>query len=174
MKIIRIDKNNQINGAGLRCIIWISGCENHCEHCHNKETWDYNLGHKLNYDDMKLLSQQMLSPEISGITLTGGDPMSPKNRQDVAFFCANFKEMYPNKTIWCYTGHLFEEVKDYIDDIDVLIDGKFIKEFYSPKLKWRGSSNQRVIDVQKSLQQNEIVEYTDFNGKTITENERGN
>lgn len=174
MKIIRIDKNNQVNGAGLRCVIWISGCENRCTHCHNRETWDYDLGHNLTTEDEDTILKQLSSSEISGITLTGGDPLAPKNRAEVAMFCAWIKKLYPQKTIWCYTGHFFDEVKDFLTDIDVLVDGRFVIELYSPKLKWRGSSNQRVIDVKQSLAQNKVIDYIDFNGKTIVENERGN
>ena len=169
MKIIRIDKNNQVNGAGLRCVIWVSGCENHCEKCHNPESWDYNAGHYLNNDDTMTLYEQMQSPEISGITLTGGDPMAPRNREDIAKFCAKFKKLYPNKTICMYTGHHFDEVKDYLTDVDVLIDGPY-QYWLNPgigKVKWRGSTNQRVINVQESLKQNKIVLMKDFAGDTI-------
>lgn len=169
MKIIRIDKNNQVNGAGLRCVIWVSGCENHCEKCHNPESWDYNTGHYLNNNDTMTLYEQMQSPEISGITLTGGDPMAPRNREDIAKFCAKFKKLYPNKTIWMYTGHCFDEVKDYLTDVDVLIDGPY-QYWLNPgigKVKWRGSTNQRVIDVQESLKHNKIVLMKDFAGDTI-------
>lgn len=173
MKIVRIDKNNQINGDGLRCVIWVSGCENHCPHCHNPETWDYNVGHIWSINDEEILNQQMSSPEIDGITLTGGDPMAPFNREDAAIFCRNFKQKYSNKTIWLYTGHMFEEVAKYCKDVDVVIDGKYIEALNPGRglLKWRGSKNQRVIDVQKSFRQKQIVEWLDFNGKTIRENE---
>lgn len=177
MKFIRIDKNNQINGAGLRCVIWVSGCENHCKGCHNPETWDYNLGHIWNINDQIILDEQLSSPEISGVTLTGGDPLAPKNRRATAKFCAEVKTQYPNKTIWVYTGHLYEEIdKNLLKDIDVLIDGHYVEELNPGlnKLKWRGSSNQRIIDVKKSLQETKMVEYIDFNGKSISENERGN
>ena len=174
MNIIKIDTNNQINGAGLRCVIWVSGCEHHCKNCHNPETWDYNVGHSITSEDWKIIKQQLSSPEISGITLTGGDPLSVKNRYATAIFTAMLKERFPNKTIWVYTGHLYEEVKDYLTFVDVLIDGEY-QEQNNPgigKLKWRGSKNQRVIDVQKSNKEQKIVEYIDFNGKTISENER--
>ena len=97
MKFIRIDRNNQINGAGLRCVIWVSGCENHCDECHNPETWDYDYGHIWDINDTITLEEQMKSVEISGITLTGGDPMAPRNREDIAKFCAKFKKLYPDK-----------------------------------------------------------------------------
>ena len=169
MKFIRIDRNNQVNGAGLRCVIWVSGCENQCPYCHNPETWDYNCGHDWSAEDQLTLEEQLASDEISGITLTGGDPLSPKNRTDTASFCAALKKKYPNKTIWVYTGHLFEEVKDYLKDIDVLIDGPY-KYWLNPgigKVKWRGSTNQRVINVPESLKLNKIVLMKDFAGKII-------
>lgn len=174
MKFIRLDRNNQVNGAGLRCVVWVSGCENYCEECHNPESWDYNYGHNWSYEDYKILTEQMSSPEISGITLTGGDPLAPNNRRDTEAFCHWFKETFPNKTIWLYTGYLFEDVDSYLHDVDVLIDGKYDKVLNPGpgKAKWRGSTNQRVIDVQKSLEKGWIVEYVDFNGKTISENER--
>ena len=169
MKFIRIDRNNQVNGAGLRCVIWVSGCENQCPYCHNPETWDYNCGHNWSAEDQLTLEEQLASDEISGITLTGGDPLSPKNRADTALFCAALKKKYPNKTIWVYTGHLFEEVKDYLKDIDVLLDGPY-KYWLNPgigKVKWRGSTNQRVINVPESLKLNKIVLMKDFAGKII-------
>ena len=174
MNFIKIDKNNQVNGVGLRCVVWVSGCENHCDECHNPETWDYNFGHIWDIEDQTTLDQQLQSPEINGITLTGGDPMAPRNRIAAAKFCAELKKHYPTKTIWVYTGHLFEDIKDYLTNVDVLIDGRYDKT-KNPgigKAKWRGSTNQRVIDVQKSLLTNQIIEYRDFNGKTISENER--
>lgn len=178
MKFIRLDKNNQVNGAGLRCVVWVSGCENYCDECHNPETWDYNFGHIWDTEDQTTLDQQLSSPEISGITLTGGDPMAPKNRDAAATFCAMVKNKYPGKTIWMYTGYLFEDLvgHGWLENVDVLIDGRYKKELNPGpgKAKWRGSTNQRVIDVKESLKQGCIVEYRDFNGKTITENERGN
>lgn len=173
MKIIRIDKNNQINGFGLRCVIWVSGCENHCPGCHNPETWDYNLGHEWNEEDEKLLKQQMSSPEIDGITLTGGDPMAPLNRKTAKEFCERFKQLYPQKSIWIYTGHRFEEVAHFCKDVDVVVDGPYVESLNPGRglLKWRGSKNQRIIDVLQSFKQKQIIELKDFNGKTFSENE---
>ena len=177
MKFIRIDKNNQVNGAGLRCVIWVSGCENHCDGCHNPETWDYNCGHTWGIEDQNILDKQLSSPEIDGVTITGGDPLAPKNRDALALFCASIKMSYPSKTIWVYTGHQYEELTGHgwLEHVDVLIDGKYNKELNPGpnKIKWRGSTNQRVIDVKESLKCGKIVEYKDFNGKTISENERG-
>lgn len=173
MKIIRVDKDNQVNGAGLRCVIWVAGCENKCPGCHNPETWDYNAGHDLTIEEYRTINQQLLSPEISGVTLTGGDPMAPRNRAATAKLCYLLKRDYPTKTIWVYSGHSYETLVDYLADVDVLIDGKYVAALNPGigKLKWRGSFNQRVIDVQKSLKAGRVVEYIDFNGHTIAENE---
>lgn len=172
MNIIRIDKNNQVNGAGLRCVVWISGCENRCPQCHNPETWDYKCGHKFVGDDWDIIAQQLSSPEISGVTLTGGDPLAPGNRERVALLCDSLKRAFPNKTIWVYTGHLFEEIKQYLNNVDVLIDGKYdpTKNPGLGKAKWRGSRNQRVIDVKASLARGEIVLWRDWDGTVIDEN----
>lgn len=169
MNLIRIDKNNQVNGEGLRCVIWVAGCENYCHGCHNPETWDYNVGNGFTASDYLLIEQQLQSPEISGITLTGGDPFAPKNRAVTKQFCIELKQQHPDKTIWAYTGHLYEEIKDYLTAVDVLVDGKYIEDLNSGvgKIKWRGSSNQRVIDVQKSLKSNMVCNITDFKGSEI-------
>lgn len=175
MKIIRIDKNNQVNGEGLRCIVWVSGCENYCPGCHNPETWDYEVGHELTLEEYNTIIEQLSSPEISGLTFTGGDPMAPHNRADAAAWFAELKRQFPHKTIWVYSGHLFEEIQQYLKDVDVLIDGKYVAALNPGigKAKWRGSTNQRVIDIQSSLAQNKIVEWKDFSGETISEIERG-
>lgn len=161
MNIIKIDKNNQVNGDGLRCVLWISGCENHCVGCHNPETWDYHIGHPMGINDYQIIKQQLSSPEISGITLTGGDPLAPLNRAETAELCAALKRDFPTKAIWVYTGHLFEDVRQYCLSIDVLIDGKYIPELNPGigKVLWRGSTNQRIIDAQESLIQNKVVLY---------------
>lgn len=174
MKIIRVDKNNQVNGAGLRCVIWVAGCENHCIGCHNPGTWDYQAGHEITQEDWALIKTQLSSAEISGATFTGGDPLAPHNRAATAILCSMLKSQFPTKTIWVYTGHQFQEVRDYLSDIDVLIDGKYEIALNpgSGKLKWRGSSNQRIIDVAASLRSHSVVEYTDFNGQPISKNEK--
>ena len=175
MNIIRVDKNNQINGPGLRCVIWVAGCENYCQGCHNPETWDYQAGHILQEEEWQLIKSQLASAEISGITFTGGDPLAPHNRAATAVLCAAIKDLYPNKTIWIYTGYIFDDVREYLRDVDVLVDGPYI-ETLNPtpdKIKWRGSTNQRVIDVQESLAEGRIMEYLDFNGQPISKNEQG-
>ena len=126
MRIIRIDKNNQVNGDGLRCVIWFAGCNHQCPGCHNPETWDFNCGHDLNIDDMDVIYDQLERDEISGITLSGGDPIY--QYKELLPFLEQIKINFPNKTIWCYTGFNYEEIDHLpvMEFIDVLIDGKYI------------------------------------------------
>ena len=161
MRIIRIDKNNQVNGDGLRCVIWFAGCNHQCQGCHNPETWDFNCGHDLNIDDMDVIYDQLERDEISGITLTGGDPIY--QYKELLPFLEQIKLNSPNKTIWCYTGFNYEEIDHLpvMEFIDVLIDGKYISSLNPGinKILWRGSTNQRIIDVQKSLDENSLILY---------------
>lgn len=161
MRIIRIDKNNQVNGDGLRCVIWFAGCNHQCPGCHNPETWDFNCGHDLNIDDMDVIYDQLERDEISGITLSGGDPIY--QYKELLPFLEQIKINFPNKTIWCYTGFNYEEIDHLpvMEFIDVLIDGKYVSSLNPGinKILWRGSTNQRIIDVQKSLDENSLILY---------------
>ena len=161
MRIIRIDKNNQVNGDGLRCVIWFAGCNHQCPGCHNPESWDFNCGHDLNIDDMDVIYDQLERDEISGITLTGGDPIY--QYKELLPFLEQIKINFPNKTIWCYTGFNYEEIDHLpvMEFIDVLIDGRYISSLNPGinKILWRGSTNQRIIDVQKSLDENSLILY---------------
>ena len=161
MRIIRIDKNNQVNGDGLRCVIWFAGCNHQCPGCHNPETWDFNCGHDLNIDDMDIIYDQLERDEISGITLSGGYPIY--QYKELLPFLEQIKINFPNKTIWCYTGFNYEEIYHLpvMEFIDVLIDGKYISSLNPGinKILWRGSTNQRIIDDQKSLDENSLILY---------------
>ena len=154
MKIIKVDTNNQVNGDGLRCVIWVSGCIHNCKGCHNPETHDYNFGHDITDEERNIILQQLLSEEISGVTLTGGDPFFTLNQAGLVELCKWIKQVAPLKNIWCYTGHCYEEIKhtELIEYIDVLIDGKYDEaQNWGPgKHLWRGSENQRIIDVQQT------------------------
>lgn len=175
MNIIKIDKNNQVNGDGLRCVLWCAGCNHHCKGCHNPETWDPKTGNAVTdqiYDELK---EQLDQDEISGVTFTGGEATFPSSREEATKIRAWIKEHYPSKTIWVYTGYIYEDIKDLprMQYIDVLVDGPYIAE-KNPgpnKLKWRGSSNQRVIDVKETRKQNKIVWLIDFDGRPIFEND---
>lgn len=144
-----------LNGDGLRVVLWVSGCSHCCKGCQNPITWDVNSG--LLFDDAakQEIFDQLDKPYISGITFSGGDPLHSANRMDVRTLMAEIKEKYPDKTIWLYTGDVWENVMHYpmMRYVDVLVDGEFMIEKRDVKLMWKGSSNQRVIDVQKSLRQ---------------------
>lgn len=159
MKYHNITKDDMLNGDGLRVVLWVSGCEHGCKECHNQITWNPNDG--LDFDDnAKQEIFDLLDKDyISGITFSGGDPLFLGNRETIGEFIKEIKEKYPHKTIWLYTGYTFEQIKDLdlINDIDVLVDGKFMIQLFDPQLHWKGSANQRVIDVQETLKLNKIV-----------------
>lgn len=161
MNHMKITKCDIANGPGCRVTLWVSGCEHHCLHCHNQNTWALSAGKEFTYESMEELLSDCAPDYISGLTFSGGDPLHPENYSTVMLIAKIFKEKYPNKTIWLWTGYLWEEIKCLygIQNIDVLIDGEFVESLKDLSLKWRGSSNQRVIDVQKSIESNEVVLY---------------
>lgn len=159
MRYHDITKCDMLNGDGLRVVLWVSGCSHNCKGCHNPITHDPNDG--LIFDDTALNELILaLSPDfIEGLTLSGGDPLFPGNRDEILALCKKVKESFPNKNIWLYTGYLYEEICDLeiLDYIDVLLDGPFKMELLSPNKKWVGSSNQRVIDVKETKRNKKIV-----------------
>ena len=159
MNYHNITKDDMLNGDGLRVVLWTAGCTHCCDGCHNPETWDVASGIEFDNAAEDELFEALSQDHISGITFSGGDPLHPFNRETVLRLAKKVKETYPNKTVWLYTGFLWEEVKDKIelDYIDVLIDGEFKKELNDNNLLWVGSSNQRIIDVKKTLEQGNIV-----------------
>jgi len=142
-----------LNGDGLRVVLWVSGCSHCCKGCQNPFTWDPDGG--LPFDDAakKEIFDQLDKPYISGITFSGGDPLYCANRLDVRSLIEEIHDKYPNKTIWLYTGYKWEEVWHYpmMKYVDVLIDGEYVEECRDITLLWKGSSNQRVIDVKATL-----------------------
>jgi len=159
MNYHNITKDDMLNGDGLRVVLWTAGCTHCCEGCQNPQTWDVSGGIEFDEAAENELFEALAPEHISGITFSGGDPLHPFNRETVLRLAKKIKSTMPDKTVWLYTGFLWEEVKKAIDltDIDVLVDGEFKKELNDNNLKWIGSSNQRIIDVQKSLKSNEIV-----------------
>lgn len=155
MRYHNITKDDMLNGDGLRVVLWVSGCSHCCKGCQNPITWDVNGGILFDETAKQEIYDQLDKPYISGITFSGGDPLHSANRMDVRSFMAEIKEKYPDKTIWLYTGDVWENVMHYpmMRYVDVLVDGEFMIEKRDVKLMWKGSSNQRVIDVQKSLRQ---------------------
>lgn len=161
MRYHNITHDDMLNGDGLRVVLWVSGCEHKCYNCHNKITWDINNG--LIFDDnaKEEIFRQLEKDYIKGITFSGGDPLHKQNRTEVFNLVKEIKTKFPKKDIWLYTGYTWEEINDLdiIDYIDVLVDGKYIEELSNPDLEWRGSSNQRVIDVKKTLIEDKVIIY---------------
>ena len=161
MRYHNITHDDMLNGDGLRVVLWVSGCEHKCYNCHNKITWDINNG--LIFDDnaKEEIFRQLEKDYIKGITFSGGDPLHKQNRTEVFNLVKEIKTKFPKKDIWLYTGYTWEEINDLdiIDYIDVLVDGKYIEELSNPDLEWRGSSNQRVIDVKKTLIEDKVISY---------------
>ena len=149
-----------LNGDGIRVVLWVAGCNHHCKNCHNPITWDENGGLPFDEDAEKELFEALDKDYIDGITFSGGDPLFPANRSEIFRLIKKCRSEYPQKTIWLYTGYKWEDIKDLdgISDIDILADGEFVEELKDNNIKWVGSSNQRVINVKASLN-NELVLY---------------
>ncbi|HBN11757.1 MAG TPA: anaerobic ribonucleoside-triphosphate reductase activating protein [Ruminococcus sp.] len=163
MRFHDISRDNMLNGDGLRAVLWVAGCSHQCKDCHNPITWDINGGVPFDEAAEKELFEALSPSYISGITFSGGDPLHIKNRDEVGRLIEKIHNEMPSKTIWLYTGYLWEEIMqlDFIKYVDVIVDGEFISELKDNKLHWRGSSNQRVIDVKKSIDSGHAVLYSD-------------
>lgn len=161
MNVLKIEKCAVNAGEGFRTVVWCAGCENKCPGCHNPESWDEHNGMVFNYSLMNKTIEYIKSNNfISGLSLSGGDPLFPKNRKNVCDFLQIYKDQC-DKSVWCWTGYLWEDVKDLelMQYIDILIDGPYIDELRDITLHWKGSKNQRVIDVQKSIKENKVILY---------------
>ena len=163
MKYAQIREMDISNGLGIGAALFTQGCPYHCKNCFNKETWDFDSGCEWTQkDENKIID--LLKPEyIKRLTILGGEPLIERNKEPLNKLLKRVKELYKNKKIWLYTGAEFEKIKDEYMDIlkyvDIVVDGKYIDELRDIKLKFRGSSNQRIIDVQKSLKQNNTILY---------------
>jgi anaerobic ribonucleoside-triphosphate reductase activating protein len=155
----KIKLTDVANGEGVRVSLFVSGCPHHCKGCFNAELWDYNAGEEFTHDLIFNILDFCSLDHISGLSLLGGEPLDPKNLKQVTLLCYCFKRQYPNKTIWCYTGYEWDRIKhlEIMPYIDVLVDGQFVQELKDPRLRFRGSSNQRIIDVKKSLESGRVV-----------------
>lgn len=154
-----ITKDDMLNGDGLRVVLWVSGCTHHCEGCQNPITWDVAGGLEFDQNAEKELFEALSQEHISGITFSGGDPLHPFNRDEVFRLMKKCKELLPNKTVWVYTGFLWEDICNLegLRYADVLLEGRFQKELCDNNLHWVGSSNQRVIDLNKTFETNSLV-----------------
>ena len=157
------------NGVGVRTSLFVSGCTHHCKNCFNKETWDFSYGREFDEEIEEEILNSLNSDFIEGLSLLGGEPFEPQNQRGLVSLLKKVKERYPNKTVWCYTGYTLEkdllsesrarcEVTDeMLSLIDVLVDGEYIEELHDITLRFRGSSNQRLIDLGETLAKGEIV-----------------
>ncbi len=159
MRFHNITKDDMLNGDGLRVVLWVAGCSHYCRGCQNPITWDPAGGVEFTEDSRREIFELLDKPYISGITFSGGDPLYSGNEKEVTLLAREIREKYPQKTIWLYTGARWEEIRDkeIIPWLDVVVDGEYVEELRDTKLFWRGSSNQRVIDVQATLKSGEIV-----------------
>jgi len=170
------------NGDGLRVVLWLSGCSHHCYNCQNPQTWNPNGGIQFDKTAKKEIFTELSKDYISGITFSGGDPLYENNLDDVLFLIKEIRKLFPNKTIWLYTGYTLDYIIDgighdgkgtffftendkkryeIISNTDILVDGEYIDEQRDITKKWAGSKNQRVIDVKQSIKNNKIILYCD-------------
>lgn len=163
------------NGLGVRVSLFVSGCTHHCKNCFNQMTWDFDYGEVFDESVEQKIIDYLKPNHITGLTLLGGEPMEPANQRALLPFVKKVKALYPQKDIWVYSGYVFDkelmqesrarcEVTDeLLSYIDVLVDGRFVEELKDISLKFRGSSNQRIIDIQESLKNKTVVLYKDLN-----------
>ena len=166
-----IKKCDIANGEGVRVSLFVSGCTHHCPGCFNADTWNFKYGSEYTDQTEKEILEALSPSYINGLTLLGGEPFEPENQKTLVGLLRKVRESYPEKNIWCYTGYKFDsdivtnmfenwpETKELMSYIDVLVDGKFEEDKKDLNLKFRGSANQRIIDVQKSLKTHKVIPY---------------
>ena len=164
------------NGPGIRISLFVSGCTHHCKGCFNREAWDFDYGTPFTQQTIDEILKMLSPGYIKGLTLLGGEPFEPQNQGPIVELLRQIKAKYPQKSIWAFSGYLFDRdimsghlgdpeiTKEYLSYLDVLVDGPFIEAKKDLMLRFRGSSNQRLIDVQKSLAAGAVVEWEDWQG----------
>ena len=159
MRYHNITKDDMLNGDGLRVVLWVAGCAHACPGCHNPVTWDPEGGLPFDEAARQEIYEELEKDYVSGITFSGGDPLHPANMQGVTELARQIRSDFPDKTIWLYTGSTWDEVRDLevIRYVDVLVDGPFREDEKDSTLHWKGSANQQVNDVQKTLKTGEVV-----------------
>lgn len=169
MNYADIKKIDVANGEGVRVSVFVSGCNHHCKGCFNQCAWDFNYGKEFSEKEEQQIIDYMNHDYISGLSLLGGEPLEPRNQEGLLPLVKKVKKKFPNKNIWCYTGFDFEKdvvgkmakdnetTRELLKYIDVIVDGKFEEDKRDLKLQFRGSSNQKIVDVKKSLQTGQIV-----------------
>ena len=175
-----IKKNDIANGEGVRVSLFVSGCRNKCKNCFNPETWNFAYGKPFNHDTEGEIIKALSPSWINGLTILGGEPFEEENQKDLVEFIKKVRKTFPDKTIWMYSGYLFDQdlvpvygrkhtsvTIDILKNIDILVDGRFVEELKNLSLKFRGSTNQRIIQVKESFLKGEVVlsplnEYKEF------------
>lgn len=170
-------KNNDIaNGPGVRISLFVSGCTHQCPGCFNEEAWDFHYGEPFTRETIEYILDLLAPARIKGLTLLGGEPFEPQNQPEIVKLLRAVKSAYPEKSIWAFSGYLFDRdilagrlgsweiTSEYLSYLDVLVDGPFVAAKKDLKLRFRGSSNQRLINVPESLRKNEIVLWEDWQG----------
>ena len=157
------------NGAGVRVTLFVSGCTNHCEHCFQPQTWDFDYGEPFTRETEDRLLDMLAVPYIRGLTVLGGEPFEPSNQRALLPFLRRVREVYPAKDIWAFSGFTLEELQtdgyrarceatdEMLSFIDVLVDGRYVHALRNLSLKFRGSSNQRLIDMRATRERGEVV-----------------
>ena len=165
------------NGPGVRVSLFVSGCTHHCKGCFNEVAWDFDYGQPFTQETIDKILEMMKPGYIKGITLLGGEPFEPQNQPTLVELLRQIKAVYPEKTIWAFSGYLFDKdilpgklgdpavTREFIGYLDVLVDGRFVEEKKNLSLRFRGSSNQRIIHVPSSLETGEIVLWEDWQGE---------
>lgn len=165
------------NGEGVRVSLFVSGCTHHCKGCFNSETWDFSYGKEFNSDAEDKIIGMLNNDFINGLSLLGGEPFEPENQKALVPFLERVKNAYPDKDIWCYTGYTLETellaesrarceyTEKMLSFIDILVDGEFVESLKDISLSFRGSSNQRIIDLKKTLASGKVVLYTLKSGR---------
>ena len=166
-----IKKCDIANGEGVRTSLFVSGCRRHCPFCFNYQTWDFNFGKEYTQEVEDEIVESLSPSYVKGLSLLGGEPFEPENQLELVKLLRKVKKEYPNKTVWCYTGNVLERdllnksfyttevTLEMLSLIDVLVDGEFVQDLKNISLEFRGSSNQRIIDVKKTLASGEVVLY---------------
>lgn len=169
MNYALIRENDIANGPGVRTSLFVSGCRHHCKGCFNPETWNFNYGNLFTQQEIDKIIISTEPSYVDGLTLLGGEPFEPENQLALIDLLKQFRNKLPQKNVWCYTGFSFvndllpkyqnnqENIMELLNHIDVLVDGRFIEELKNSSLLFRGSSNQNIIDVKQSIQQNKMI-----------------
>ena len=171
MNYATIKRHDVANGPGVRVSLFVSGCTHHCKECFNKEAWDFHYGNPFTQKEIDRILEYLKPNYIAGLSLLGGEPMEPVNQEGILPLLRVVKQTYPEKNIWCYTGYLFDKdvldkmckesevTKEIVSYLDIVVDGEFMIDRKNLKINFRGSDNQRIIDVKKTLDAGEIVHW---------------